>query len=77
MPVELPPGWVITPTLENVPDPNAGTPAARSFARWTYICTDENAQYVCSSGSEPDCETQAQTAAQCRTQQQPYYEEIP
>lgn len=72
MPPLLPPGWTIATTVENVPDPNAGTPAARVFSRVTYICTDENGQYVCSSGSERDCESQAQTAAQSRTQQLPY-----
>lgn len=72
---ELPPGWTVTKTLETVPDPNAGTPAASGgFVRWTYICTDENAQFVCASGSEADCYNQAQSAAQSRTQQQPYYE---
>jgi len=76
MPIDLPPGWVITSMIEEVPNPNVGTPAAAAgnFARLTYICTDENNQYVCSSGSESDCENQAQTMAQCRTQQQPYYE---
>ena len=77
MPVQLPPGWVITPMIENVPSPNIGTPAAGHFERLTYICRDENGQYVCSSGSESDCENQAQTMAQCRTQQQPYYEATP
>jgi hypothetical protein len=74
----LPPGWVITPTLEIVPNPNVGTPAEGAFfARNTFICTDENGQYLCSSGAQEDCEAQAQSLAQCRTQQQPYYEAIP
>jgi hypothetical protein len=70
MAVLLPLGWVITKLLEDVPSPNAGTPAAGYFARWTYVCTGELGQYVCSSGSEQDCESQALTMAQSRTQQQ-------
>jgi|SoimicmetaTmtLPC_FD_contig_51_910086_length_490_multi_2_in_0_out_0_2 hypothetical protein len=77
MAVTLPPGWVITPTLEEVPSPNVGTPAAGYFARRTFICTDENGQYVCASGAQEDCEAQAQSMAQCRTQQQPYYGVVP
>ena len=79
MPTDLPPGWVVTQTLETVPDPNAATePAAAGpgFTRWTYICTDENGQYVCASGSQEDCENQAQSMAQARTQRQPYYEAL-
>ena len=74
MAVQLPPGWVITESIEQVPSPNAGTPAAGYFARRTFICTDQHSQYVCSSGSEEDCESQAQSMAQQRTQQQPYYQ---
>ena len=80
MALQLPPGWAITKTLEVVPNPNATTEpniGAPYFSRYTYICTDENGQYVCASGSEDDCNSQAQTAAQCRTQQAPYYEATP
>jgi hypothetical protein len=70
----LPPGWVITPLLESVPDPNG---IAAPFVRWTHICYDENTQYVCSSGALEDCESQAQAMAQQRVQQQPYYEASP
>lgn len=74
----LPPGWVVTKTLESVPNPNFGTPYGNAyFTRWTYICTDENGQYVCASGSDVDCYGQAQAMAQSRTQQQPYYEVTP
>jgi len=74
----LPPGWVVTPTDEIVPNPNVGTPAEGAFfARRTFICTDENGQYLCASGDQGDCEAQAQSLAQQRTQQQPYYEAIP
>jgi hypothetical protein len=74
----LPPGWVVTSTVEIVPNPNVGTPAAGAyFSRQTYICTDEHGQYVCASGAREDCETQAQSMAQCRTQQQPYYNALP
>lgn len=66
MAVQLPPGWVITSTVELVPDPNNGLPV---FARRTYICTDAAGSYVCSSGAEEDCEAQALSMAQCRTQQ--------
>jgi hypothetical protein len=79
MAVTLPPGWAITASVETVPDPNAATEpiaAGPGFARWTYICTDQNGQYVCGSGAEEDCEAQALTAAQSRTQQQPYDEAI-
>jgi hypothetical protein len=77
MAVTLPPGWDITPTLEHVPDPNfPGITAGAGFTRWTYICTDENDQYVCSSGAQEDCEAQALTAAQSRTQQLPYTEPL-
>ena len=77
MPLDLPPGWAITHTLEHVPDPNEGTePMATGpgFDRWTWICTDERGQYVCASGSGPDCESQALSMAQARTQQGPYDE---
>ena len=67
----LPDGWVITKTLESVPNPNfsSGVPYGLPFfTRWTYICTDENDQFVCASGSEEDCQTQALTMAQSQTQ---------
>jgi hypothetical protein len=70
MAAPLPQSWVITKLLEQVPSPNAGTPADSYFARWTYICTDGSGAYVCSSGSEDDCENQALTMAQSHTQQQ-------
>jgi hypothetical protein len=74
----LPPGWVITPTDEIVPNPNVGTPAEGAFfARRTFICTDAAGGYLCASGDLGDCESQAQALAQQRTQQQPYYETIP
>ena len=69
MTVPLPPGWVINEVIEEVPSPNAGTAAAGYFARKTFICTDENNQYVCSSGSREDCENQALTATQSHSQQ--------
>ena len=70
----LPLGWTITETIEQLPDPNVGTPAARSFARRTFICTDAGGDYVCSSGSEDDCYTQAQARAEAHWQQRPYDE---
>lgn len=80
MPTTLPPGWAIASSLETVPDPNAATlpmAAGPGFVRWTWVCTDEHGQYVCASGSEDDCANQAQSMAQARTQQQPYYEASP
>lgn len=74
MAVTLPPGWVITQVLEQVPDPNG---LAAPFPRWTYVCTDAVGSYVCASGALEDCESQAQSMAQARTQQQPYYEASP
>jgi len=74
MATTLPPGWVITTTLETVPDPNSpGPTAGPGFVRTTHICTDADGGYVCSSGALEDCESQAQSMAQSRTQQQPYY----
>jgi len=71
----LPPGWVITPTVEMVPNPNKVGPASGDFfSRQTYICTDAHGNYVCSSGAQEDCEAQAQSMAQQRTQQRPYYQ---
>ena len=69
---DLPPGWAIARVLEDVPNPNFPQFALPGFVRTTYICTDEFNQNVCSSGSEDDCNSQALTAAQSRTQQQPY-----
>jgi len=78
MATALPPGWVITPLVETVPNPNVGTPAAGPyFVRQTYICTDAAGGYVCSSGALEDCQSQAQAMAQARTQQQPYYTTTP
>lgn len=68
----LPTGWHIDQVTEYVPDPNAGTPAARTFLRATFICTDDAGNYVCASGTEQDCYSQALSVAQSRTQQQPY-----
>jgi hypothetical protein len=77
MAVELPPGWAVAAVDEIVPNPNTEGPGSGAFfARRTYICTDQNAQFVCASGSEDDCNNQAQTAAQARTQRRPYYEAI-
>jgi hypothetical protein len=77
MALDLPPGWTVTGQVENVPNPNFGTPYGQNFfARQTYICTDDRGDFVCASGSEDDCNNQAQTAAQSRTQQQPYNEAI-
>ena len=74
MATTLPPGWVITPTVEAVPDPNfPGPTAGPGFVRQTFICRDAAGGYVCSSGALEDCESQAQSMAQVRTQQQPYY----
>lgn len=76
--MDLPPGWVVNRILEEVPNPNFGTPYGNNyFARWTYICTDENGQFVCASGSEDDCNNQAQAMAQSRTQQRPFNETTP
>lgn len=73
MAVSLPPGWTITPTLEEVPNPNTSGPGSGLFfTRWTYICTDDSGSYVCASGALEDCESQALSMAQARTQQQPY-----
>jgi hypothetical protein len=73
----LPPGWVMTKVLENVPNPNFGTPYGQTyFTRWTYITTDENGQFVCASGADTDCCAQSHAMAEQRTQQQPYNEAI-
>jgi|PlaIllAssembly_1097288.scaffolds.fasta_scaffold00028_25 hypothetical protein len=65
----IPADWTITKTLEEVPATNAGTAySSAPFVRWTYICTDENDQFVCASGSEPDCEAQALSMFQSQTQ---------
>jgi hypothetical protein len=72
MAVTLPPGWTINEMIEVVPSPNIGTPAYTEFARRTYVCTDQAGQYVCSSGSLEDCESQALTMAQAFSQQRPY-----
>jgi hypothetical protein len=71
--VDLPPGWTITESIEEVPNPNFGTVFGYPFfTRKTFICTDENGQFVCASGSDQDCESQALSMAQSRTQQLPY-----
>ena len=74
----LPPGWVVTKVLEDVPNPNFGSTVFGNtyFTRWTYICTDENNQFVCASGGESDCYNQAQAMAEQRTQRLPYNEAI-
>jgi hypothetical protein len=78
MATALPPGWVITPLVETVPNPNVGTPAAGPyFVRQTYVCRDAAGGYVCASGALEDCQSQAQAMAQARTQQQPYYVTTP
>jgi len=46
--------------------------AGPGFDRWTWICRDERGQYVCASGTEHDCESQALSMAQARTQKRPY-----
>jgi hypothetical protein len=75
MSVELPPGWAVTMSIELVPNPNTEGPGSGAFfSRKTYTGTDQNGQFVCASGSEDDCNNQAQTAAQARTQRRPYYE---
>tara|TARA_R110000868_G_scaffold197709_1_gene443952 strand:- start:2323 stop:2550 length:228 start_codon:yes stop_codon:yes gene_type:complete len=75
MAVQLPPGWVITEMTETLPSLNPGTPAAGAyFARRTFVCRQGNGVFVCASGALEDCEAQAQTAAQSRTQKQPYYQ---
>lgn len=70
MAATLPPGWVITEVLETVPSPQ---PNAPGFVRRTFICNDQNNQFVCASGALEDCESQAQSVAQCWSQKQPYY----
>jgi hypothetical protein len=68
----IPADWTITKTLEEVPPTNIGTAySSAPFMRWTYICTDENGQYVCSSGSEEDCQNQALTMFQSSLQVSP------
>lgn len=69
MAVTLPPGWAITEVLESVPDPNG---RAAPFVRRTFVCNDQNSQYVCASGAREDCEAQALSMAQCWSQKQPY-----
>lgn len=69
MAVALPPGWVITEVLETVPDPNRRT---SGFVRRTFVCNDQNNQFVCASGALEDCEAQALSMAQCWSQKQPY-----
>jgi hypothetical protein len=72
MAVNLPPGWAINEVLEIVPSPNVGTPMFSTFARITYVCTDQHGDYVCSSGSREDCESQAHAMAEAWSQQIPY-----
>lgn len=75
--VTLPPGWVITEKEEEVPNPNFGSVYGYPFfVRKTYICTDQDGQFVCASGSDQDCESQALSMAQSRTQQLPYDQPI-
>ena len=70
MTVALHAGWVITPLVEVLQNPNVGTPAEGPFfARQTYICTNGSGDYVCSSGALEDCEAQALTMAQSSMQQ--------
>jgi len=69
MAVTLPQGWTISGFYEAVPDPNG---VAAPFARFSYVCTDEHGVVVAASGSQQDCEAQALTLAQSRTQQRPY-----
>ena len=77
MATSLPPGWAVTETIEDVPNPNRGTPYGQTyFRRKTYICTDEHNQFVAASGDRGDCETQAQAMAESRTQQRPYDQPI-
>lgn len=73
----LPPGWVMVKVLESVPNPNFGTPYGTTyFTRWTYITYDELGNFVCASGADTDCCSQAHAMAQQRTQQQPYDQAI-
>jgi len=65
MAASIPSDWVFTKTLEMVPNPNTGQPA---FSRWTWICTDARGSYVCSSGAEDDCRSQALSMIQAHTQ---------
>ena len=65
----LPNGWQVNGIVEIVPNPNSGDGNAYGngyFTRQTYICTDQNQQYVCASGSESDCYAQALSMAQSR-----------
>jgi hypothetical protein len=69
---QIPASWTITKTLEEVPATNAGTAySSAPFMRWTYICTDENGDYVCASGAEEDCQAQALTMYQSSLQANP------
>lgn len=74
----LPPGWTVTRTLENVPNPNYGQTIYGNtfFTRWTYLATDENGQLVAASGDESDAYNQARAIAEQRTQRAPYNEAI-
>ena len=74
----LPPGWTIQKVYELLPGLNQGQLNFPNpyYARWTYICTDENNQFVCGSAWLDDCCNQAQTRAQSPTQQQPYDQAI-
>jgi hypothetical protein len=77
MALDLPPGWLVTESIEVLPNPNTEGPGSGPFfSRRTFTGTDENGQFVCASGSEDDCNTQALTAAQSRTQRRPYNEAI-
>jgi len=72
---QLPPGWVVTESIEVLPGLNQGTPMQGGyFSRRTFTCRDAKGNWVCASGAEEDCYTQAATMAQSRTQQQPYYQ---
>lgn len=74
----LPPGWIVTQVLEEVPNPNFGTAYGNNFfTRWTYICHDQRGDFVAASGSEDDCYNQAAAIAESRTQQQPYSINVP
>jgi hypothetical protein len=68
----LPPGWHTERVLENVPNPNFGTPYGQTyFTRWTYLGFDDAGTMLAASGAEEDCYNQLLSMAQSSLQQQP------
>lgn len=69
----LPEGWYLVKVLEEVPNPNFGTPYGQNyFVRWTYLGYDDNDIMLAASGALEDAFNQLLSIAQSRSQQRPY-----